>query len=197
MKKGTNICIRLGVLLLAAAVLLSGYNLIQRSSAAKSSSEIFDRLDKMLSQVSEDELPNYVLDPEMDMPVKEIDGVNYIGVLQIPSLGLNLPIAENWSYSQLMKSPCRYFGTAYKSNFVIAAHNYPTHFGNLKKLHEGDSVIFTDMDGNGFNYEVAELETLLPTDVEEMKGGDWDLTLFTCTIGGRTRVTVRCVAVAE
>lgn len=197
MKKSTNLCIRLGVLLLAVAVLLSGYNLIQRSSAAKSSAEIFNRLEEMFPQVSVDELPNYVLDPEMDMPVKEIDGVNYIGVLQIPSLGLNLPIAENWSYSQFMKSPCRYFGTAYKSNFVIAAHNYPAHFGNLKKLHEGDGVIFTDMDGNRFNYEVAELETLMPTDVEEMKGGEWDLTLFTCTIGGRTRVTVRCVAVAE
>ncbi len=29
-------------------------------------------------------------------------------------------------------------------------------------------------------------------DVEEMITGDWDLTLFTCTLGGQTRVTVRC-----
>ena len=48
------------------------------------------------------------------------------------------------------------------------------------------------MDGNVFRYEVVELETLMPTAIEEMTSGDWDLTLFTCTIGGGSRVTVRC-----
>jgi sortase A len=47
------------------------------------------------------------------------------------------------------------------------------------------------MDGNVFVYEAAVVETLGPTDVEEMHSGDWDLTLFTCTVGGRSRVTVR------
>lgn len=28
--------------------------------------------------------------------------------------------------------------------------------------------------------------------VEEMESGDWDLSLFTCTLGGSYRVTVRC-----
>ncbi len=40
--------------------------------------------------------------------------------------------------------------------------------------------------------EVAEVETLAPTAVEEMKSKDWDLTLFSCTIDGGARVTVRC-----
>ncbi len=29
--------------------------------------------------------------------------------------------------------------------------------------------------------------------VEEMENGDWDLTLFTCAWGGRSRVAVRCI----
>ena len=44
-----------------------------------------------------------------------------------------------------------------------------------------------------FGYEVIELETLSPFAIEEMTGGNWDLTLFTCTVGGQYRVTVRCV----
>jgi sortase A len=28
--------------------------------------------------------------------------------------------------------------------------------------------------------------------VEEMESDEWDLTLFTCTIGGKSRVTIRC-----
>ena len=43
-------------------------------------------------------------------------------------------------------------------------------------------------------YEVAGVEVLKGTAVEEMQAGDWELTLFTCTIGGKARVTVRCTA---
>jgi sortase A len=37
------------------------------------------------------------------------------------------------------------------------------------------------------------MEILSPFAVEEMTSGDWDMTLFTCTVGGQSRVTVRCV----
>ena len=51
---------------------------------------------------------------------------------------------------------------------------------------------FRDVDGNSFAYTVAELETLDPCAVEEMKAGDWDLTLFTCNTSGQTRCVIRC-----
>ena len=80
---------------------------------------------------------------------------------------------------------------------IILAHNYSTHFGTLKDLGIGDPVTFTDADGNVFRYEVLELETLMPSAIEKMESGDWDLTLFTCTVGGQSRVTVRCVTQEE
>ena len=89
-------------------------------------------------------------------------------------------------------APCRYEGSAYTDDLILAAHNYPAHFGNLKTLHPGDQVSFTDVDGNQFQYQVVELETLQPTAIQEMEAGEWDLTLFTCTLGGQSRVTVRC-----
>ena len=51
---------------------------------------------------------------------------------------------------------------------------------------------FTDAVGNRFEYRVVLTETLMPNDVEEMKSGEFDLSLFTCTVGGSYRVTVRC-----
>lgn len=48
------------------------------------------------------------------------------------------------------------------------------------------------MDGESFAYEVSATEVVVPTAVEEVTSGEWPLTLFTCTIGGRTRVVVRC-----
>ena len=126
------------------------------------------------------------------MPTVEIDGVEYIGTLEIPAFELTLPVVSQWSDASLKLAPCRYTGSAYLDNLIIAGHNYKRHFARLGELAVGDEVLFTDMDGNLFSYQVSELEQLAGTAVEEMQAGDWELTLFTCTIGGKARVTVRC-----
>ena len=63
----------------------------------------------------------------------------------------------------------------------------------------GCPVYFTDADGLRCSYEVESVETLQPTQIEEMvgkaDGDDWDLTLFTCTTGGSARCAVRCTRV--
>jgi len=136
--------------------------------------------------------PAFVLNPEMEMPTEKINGNYYIGVLEIPSLGLELPVMSDWSYPRLRIAPCRYKGSAYSGDLIIAGHNYARHFSGIKRMSPGDEVRFTDADGNLFLYKVAELETLGGADVEKMQSGDWELTLFTCTYGGRSRVAVRC-----
>lgn len=132
-----------------------------------------------------------------ELPVVEIDGYHYIGFLTIPSLELELPVMADWSYPQLKKSPCRYVGSTYTDDLVIMAHNYRRHFGTIDELSPGDTVAFTDMDGNTVYYAVVALDVLYPSAVEEMTSGEYDLTLFTCTYGGRTRVTVRCDRIEE
>ena len=142
-------------------------------------------------------IPDYVLSPNMEMPVETINGIDFIGVLRIPALELELPIISEWNYPNLKSAPCRYSGSAYLNNLILCGHNYASHFGSLKNLQEGDIVIFTDMDGNEFVYEITLLETLSSSDVEGMENGDWDLTLYTCTIGGSYRITVRCELIPE
>ena len=183
-----------GLLLIAAALFLTGYNLFDQMRAQRSAAQAAAQLTEQLPQISQTDVPEYLLSPEMEMPVETIDGVDYVGVLRIPALALELPVISQWSYPLLKIAPCRYSGSAYQNNLVLCAHNYASHFGNLKSLHIGDAVTFTDMDGNLFSYQVAELETLPPQATEEMESGDWDLTLFTCTVGGQSRVTVRCTA---
>ena len=200
----------IGLLLIAAALFLTIYNFMDDNRASRSAHGVMDQLREMRpekeseeddaasqSAAGEVEVPDYVLNPKMEMPVKVIDGQEYIAVLKIPAFDLELPVLSQWSYPNLRIAPCRYQGSAYTDDLVIAAHNYTSHFGNLKNLQEGDTVIFTDMDDNVFTYKVALRETLMPTAVEEMSSGDWDLTLFTCTLGGSYRVTVRCERVRE
>lgn len=210
MRKGT-VWITLGVLLIAAALLITVQNLREAEQAGVVSENVLIKLDSARPKPhapsaapaqeepipTEVEIPDYSLNPNMEMPTETVDGNAYIGVLELPSLELKLPVLGEWSYSGLKLAPCRYAGSAYLNNMVIAAHNYSTHFGYLGNLAQGDEVVFTDVDGNVFRYQVLEVETLSPFAVEEMTDGDWDLTLFTCTISGRSRVTVRCALTEE
>ncbi len=137
--------------------------------------------------------PIEFLDPSaFEMTEVEIDGYAYIGYLSIPSLNLELPIMADWDDTRLEIAPCRYTGSVRGEDLVLMAHNYTTLFGGLSKLSEGDSVIFTDMDGVRTEYQVVGHDILEPSAVEEMTSGDFDLTLFTCTYGGKSRVTVYC-----
>lgn len=193
-----------GLLLIAAALALAAYNVIDAQRAARSAAQALEALSQTTAvsatdpeQASADDAPAYLADPEMPMPTVSFDGNDYIGRVDVPSLGLSLPVISEWSYPRLKIAPCRYTGSAYLDNLIIAAHNYGSHFGNLNRLNNGDTVTFTDVDGNQFTYAVSLIEDLPGTAIEEMQAGEWDLTLFTCTLGGRSRVTVRCERTAD
>jgi len=203
-KRG-SVPIILGLLLIAAALCVAVYNVWENRSAARHSEEAVSVLTEQIPEEpsalpledeaasgGEVEIPDHILAPDMEMPVLPMDGMDYIGILELPALDLTLPVISEWSYPALKLAPCRYDGSAYKDDMVIAAHNYLTHFSRLSELPEGSRVTFTDTDGNHFDFEVALKETLPPTAVEEMTSGEWDLTLFTCTYDGRYRFTVRC-----
>ena len=146
--------------------------------------------------VSENSLPDYVLYPEVEMPLIEIDGEQYIGFLEIPALNLSLPVlGGEWKEERLKKAPGLYEGSVYQDNMIIAGHNYRSHFSGLKKLEEGTEIYFIDGNGTVFSYELAWVEVIDEMDVEQMSAQTegWDLTLFTCTYGGRERYTLRCV----
>lgn len=202
--------ITIGLLLIAAALFLVSYNLYDELRAEQSARQAVTQLDAYLPAeaaleapsdsagdqeplVSDERtvIPDYVLSPNMEMPVETINGIDFIGVLRIPALELELPIISEWNYPNLKSAPCRYSGSAYLNNLILCGHNYASHFVSLKTLSEGDIATFTDIDGNVFIYKMVERETLNPTDIEGMESGNWDLTLFTCTVGGQSRVTIR------
>ncbi len=117
-----------------------------------------------------------------------IDDELYIGVLEIPSLDLVLPVQSEWSYAKLKNTPCAYT----LEPFIIAAHNYDAHFGRIKNLEIGDQVIYTDVNYDVWYYKVEVVEILNGTDVLEMLDTEYDLTLFTCNYNNNTqRVVVR------
>lgn len=187
-----------GVLLMAAAISLAVYNRYEENRAANAADSVLPLLHQAIEANSHIDRPETDTKPSPDetnaghMAVVDIEGYGYIGYLSIPALELELPVLSEWDYTRLKIAPCLYYGSVKTDNMVIAAHNYSRHFGKLSQLKPGDIVRFTDMDGTVYNYQVGDVETLPPTATEEMMTSDWELSLYTCTYGGGSRVTVRC-----
>ena len=205
----------MGTALLLSALFLVIHNVLEDRSSGEQAEVILQSL--------KDEIPEYT-EPVTTMPIAEnydlfaeyedepaeptvpemetitLDGNVYIGYISIPAIDIELPVLQNWSYPNLKIAPCRYVGNIYENDLIICAHNYTTHFGKIGNLHTDDEIILTDVSGKEWRYSVVNIEQLPGTAVEDIKFGnsdDWDLTLFTCTLGGQSRVTVRAVRIEE
>lgn len=198
MKNKAKIFTWIGKICLLFALLLHLYNIYDNMNQDQNQKQILEQYlqeNNRQQDTSFIQIPDYQLNPEMEMPevsLPELEGAGCIGILEIPSINIKLPVLSTWSYSLLKKAPCRYTGSIYLDNMVIAAHNSEAHFKKISNLQKGDIVTFTDAVGNVFTYSVAGIELLKPDEVDNMTNGQWPLTLFTCTYGGASRVTVRC-----
>ena len=197
------VCVILGAACLLGAAGLAVYNWWEAENAARSSKALLADLQLVMQSDSlqnEDSTPPAEetgssateTAPPAEMATVKAGNYDCIGILSIPVLGLELPVLADWSYAKLKKAPCRYYGSCYEKDFVIAAHNYQAHFGRLSKLQQGDVVIFTDVNGVSCYYEVVLSETWPKEATKEMITSGFDLSLYTCTTGGANRVTIRC-----
>jgi len=203
MKKRGMIPMTLGLLLIAAALGLVLYNQWDANRAGRASEEVLDVLNEVIvertaehrQEQEGEEKEEQIHKDQNDMVTVPIDGNDYLGVIEIPSLELSLPVMADWSYSKLTVAPCRYAGSYYTDDLVLCAHNYRTkHFYPIRWVDIGADVYFTTVNGTVYHYTVTNREMLRPTEIEKMTvPGDWDLTLFTCSSDGLLRCTVRCV----
>ena len=198
-KRTAKIMVFMGIVCVIAALSLFVYNKIQSSNAAKFAEAVFELQkshyqengDNQKEQSNDnDQSIDYISGTQMDtVAFREYE---FIGYLSIPVLRLNLPVMADWSYDNLNLSPCRYSGSPSTDDFVIAAHNYSSHFGFISSLNRDDTVSFIDVHGQQIDYHVELIDTLSSADVKNMTSGEYDLTLFTCTYSGQARITVRC-----
>ena len=204
-RKIGNTLILLGLLLLLGAGGLTAYNIWDGIRAERASQHIIQEMD-----IGQDLVEALDREPDDDseMPVIEVEGYYYIGILEIPSLQLTLPVMDRWDYTRLKISPCVYSGSYKTDDLVICAHNYARHFSPVKRIDIGADVYLITVDCRVYHYQVTNRETLQPGAVENMientnnttdgtVTNEWDLTLFTCNTGGQTRCAVRCARIRE
>ena len=192
-----------GAVLLVAALLLFLHNeredAYAGAAAGTALSAIQEAIDgqtipPMLDLSEEDEIePTEETIPEpTELTVVNIDGNYYIGYIAIPNLELELPVMADWSMEKLQIAPCLQYGSPLTDDAVIAGHNYKEHFRPLHEIEQGEYLTFTDMTGYTIAYNVVDVKTIDPRSVYEVINSEYDLTLYTCTIGGASRVIVSC-----
>ena len=109
------------------------------------------------------------------MPTVRSGAYDYIGYLDFPGYDLTMPVAATWSFPAMEISPCRHTGSVYNDNLVVAGHNYKTEFDVLFRLEAGDTVTFTDVDGNVFTYTVREFASVTPDDSDTVMNSGYAL----------------------
>lgn len=197
--------ISLGAVLILSALLLFVYNQWEDQKAGESAEKMLADVQTAITQQiesspaqpeKEESAEREETEPE-ETKISMINGYNYIGVLNLPTLNLELPVLSDCDEALLKVAPCRDFGDLATDDLVIAAHNYRRHFGRLSQLSYGDQVTFTDMDGNVHVYQVAEISMIAPTDVSLVADSAYELVLYTCDYTNQNRIMVCCRKIAE
>ena len=82
-----------GLLLIAAALLLTVYNIRESDRAGSESEEMVVRMESLTADLPErletekkELVPEYVKNPEMEMPTVEVNGQECVGMIEIPAL---------------------------------------------------------------------------------------------------------------
>lgn len=149
----------------------------------------------------EDPVVTPVVTPEVQAPTyTTASGLEYSSEaeLNIPRLGINYPVLTETSEELLKISLNKYWGPKPNEigNYCIVGHNYKNKkmFGKLSEIQNGDIVELTDLSGRTITYTVVDRYVVDPTDVactSQRTNGKRELTLITCTNGGKQRLVVK------
>jgi len=179
-----------GIAMVVAAGLLHSYNQVEDQNAGLEASVALAQARAVILEAPVTPLATDTAQEPAALPSAEVYGYPCVGILEIPALGVELPILDDWDYERLTVAPCRQDGAPQTSDFVIAGHNYTSHFGGLANLQIGDEILFTALDGTVWRYQVSRVETVSAYAVDEVRNPVADITLYTCTYGGGSRVLV-------
>lgn len=127
---------------------------------------------------------------------KNIQSMDYLGTIDIPSVHINLPILEGVSNSVLSSGagtmkPNQKMGT---ENYALASHNMndqTTLFSPLVNLQKG-AKIYLKNSKHTYIYKAESIRYISPKDTQVIANhGKKEITLITCNTSGDQRLCVQ------
>ena len=179
------ICLIIAAIIVGTLVTIKYFNLYKNETEVK----------QVIASINE-EFKN------SDKPIKEINqqiqGHKVVGIIKIPKIELEYPILETTTKETLNLSITKFWGNQINEigNVSLAGHNNlnGTMFGKTKKLEVGDIIELTDIQNVTLKYKIFKMYVIDPNDISCIlpeQEGTREVTLITCTTGGKDRFIVK------
>lgn len=186
-----KVCLIIGFLLVAGSLaLLLSVRLTARQAESRNAAAV-EIISSLLPPIQPGIKDTY---SNMAMPTVEIDGTDYVALVDIPTLGLTLPVANDWHSVKVLSGPRRFDGTVYDGSLIVGGVDQPGQFSGFSLLQLGDTVTVTDMTGLAFHYVIDRIDRSTSASEEILTAGTADLTLFVRNAYNLDYILLRCVA---
>ena len=168
-----KMCAIVGGLMLASALATLLYWQWNINHSQKQASVYVETLRTLMPQTQ-----NAVPEERRDntMSVLPVDGVDFVGIVELPRYGSILPVCGNWGRTS--QYPCRFSGSIYDGSMRIGATTQKGQYPFYREISVGDSVVFTDVEGNRYTFQVAAMRYEKHIDQAVLQRQEAALTLF-------------------
>ena len=124
------------------------------------------------------------------MATLSVDGTDFVGLLELPQYASALPVCADWGKSA--SYPCRFSGSVYDRTLQIGATTQKGQYDFYRRISVGDSVFFTDMEGNRYSYAVTDIRYEKHADQSTLQRKESSLTLFIKNIYAFEYIVLYC-----
>lgn len=168
-----KISILAGVCLLVGAVVLLALWRWNISSSEKRAQYYVDTLRALIPEPQ-----NAVPEERRDntMSVLSVDEVDFVGLIELPRYASALPVCADWGKTS--QYPCRFSGSIYDGTMQIGATTQKGQYDFYRELSVGDTLIYTDVEGNQYTYVITSLRYEKHVDQAALQQKKTPLTLF-------------------
>ena len=187
LKRNTAFVAGLLLVLCSFAVLLGSgiHDYVVQQRAEK----LVERMEALLPERTEGTMHTHA---DGVMPVLQLDGVDFSGLLHFPDLQRTLPIQGSWEKEAVFSNPCRFWGSVYNGNLVIGGGDQLGQFDFFHQLQPGSQVVVTDMTGTEFSFRVRQIDRATQAGADFLIREDTALTLFVRQRYSLEYLVVRC-----
>lgn len=182
-----KICILVGVCLLVVAIgVLIFWQWSIHTSAEKA--EYYVNTLRTLIPEPQGAVPEERRDNTM--ATLSVDGIDFVGLLEIPCYGSVLPVCADWGTPS--KYPCQFYGSIYNRTMQIGGTSQKGQYDFYREISVGDAICFTDMEGNRYAYSVTDVRYEKSADQAALQRKDASLTLFIKNIYALDYIIIFC-----
>jgi hypothetical protein len=182
-----KVCILLGACLLASAIVMLTLWRWNISSSEKQAQYYVNTLQALIPKQQ-----NAVPEERRDntMSVLSVDEIDFVGIVELPRYESALPVCADWGKTS--QYPCRFSGSIYDGTMQIGATTQKGQYDFYRELSAGDTVHYTDVEGNRYTFTITSLCYEKHVDQAALQQKESALTLFVKNIYSFEYLIVFC-----